>query len=412
MTSRERLLAAIRHETPDHTPLYSWVFGFEPAPQWRWDKSGKPVKYWYSGRLEHLHRLPQTWDITCDFKRVDAWLALGVDDVLDVSIPWSLPPEVTWRDSESPAGREDAQYPVMTREYQTPAGVLRHSVRRTGEDPGAGWVVQPPDVPLIEDFNIPRAVHHLVSGPEDVAKIQWVYRPPDASQRVWVQQRMAQVRSFAEKRGVLVQAWSAFGMDAAVWFTGAEGAVMLCMEHPEAFQALMRTIHETDKARTTLALENGADMVCQRGWYSSTDFWSPSIFKQYLKPQITELAAMAHARGKLFAYVMTTGVMTLGPDLMEAGVDLLYYLDPVQDHVDLAQAKQRFGGRMAVAGGINSSITLSQGSPQEIRAAVHAALSVYGRGDGFILSPVDALFPDTPWQNVQIMIEAWKQASA
>ena len=121
------------------------------------------------------------------------------------------------------------------------------------------------------------------------------------------------------------------------------------------------------------------------------------------------LAAMAHHKGKLFAYVMTTGVMTLGTDLMEAGVDLLYYLDPVQDRVDLAQAKQRFGGRMAVAGGINSSITLGKGSPQEIRDAVKAALSVYGRGGGFILSSVDALFPDTPWQNVRTMIEAWKE---
>ena len=409
MTSRERMLAAIRHESVDHVPLYAWVFGFKPLARLQWQRDGRRREHWYTRRLEHLHTLPQAWDLADDFQRVDAWLALGVDDVLDVSIPWSVAPEVTWKDSESPAGREDVQYPVMTREYQTPAGVLRHSVRRTGEDPGAGWVVQPPNVPLIEDFNIPRAVHHPVSGPEDVAKIQWVYRSPDASQRAWVQQRMGQVRSFAEKRGVLVQAWSAFGMDAAVWFAGAEGAVMLCLEHPVAFQALMRTIHETDKARTALALENGADMVCQRGWYSSTDFWSPSIFKQYLKPQIAELAAMAHARGKLFAYVMTTGVMTLGPDLMEAGVDLLYYLDPVQDRVDLAQAKQRFGGRMAVAGGVNSSITLGTGSPQEIRDAVHAALSVYGRDGGFILSPVDALFPDTPWPSVQTMIEAWKE---
>lgn len=412
MNSRERMLAAIRHETPDHTPLYSWVFGFQPAPDWGWANAGRPVCHWYTGRLEHLHRLPQPWTLSDDFRRVDAWLALGVDDVLDVSIPWSLAPEVTWRDSETSAGAEDARYPVMTREYQTPDGTLRHAVRRTGENPGAGWVVQPPDVPLIEDFNIPRAMHHPVSGPEDVEKIEWVFRPPDAAQRLWVQERLAHVRNFAEKRGVLAQAWSAFGMDAAVWFAGAEGAVLLCLEHPAAFQTLLNIIHATDMARTALALENGADMVCQRGWYSSTDFWSPAIFKQYLKPHIAELAALAHARGKLFAYVMTTGVMTLGCDLMEAGVDLLYYVDPVQDRVDMAQAKQLFGGRMAVAGGINSSITLGQGSAREIRDAVQSALSVFGRAGGFILSPVDALFPDTPWRSVRAMIEAWKLASA
>ena len=118
---------------------------------------------------------------------------------------------------------------------------------------------------------------------------------------------------------------------------------------------------------------------------------------------------MAHERGRLMAYVMTTGVMTLGQDLMDAGVDLLYYVDPCQDHVDLAGARRLFGGRMAVAGGINGSITLGKGSAREIRAAVRDALSVFGRAGGFILSPVDALFPDTPWQNVRIMIEAWKE---
>lgn len=409
MTSRERMLATLRHETPDHTPLYSWVFGFEPALQWQWLESGKPVERWYSGRLEHLHTLPQAWDVGHDFKRVEAWLSLGVDDVLDVSIPWCQAPEVTWEDSESPIGVADAQYPVMTREYQTPVGALCHSVRRTGEYPGAGWVDQPRHVPLIEDFNIPRATRHLVVGPGDVAKIPWLYRPPNAVQRAGVEQRMSEVKAFAHQKGVMVQAWSAFGMDAAVWFAGVEGAIMLCLEHPDAFYALMNAIHETDKARTRLALEMGVDMICQRGWYSSTDFWSPAIFKQYLKPHIAELAAMAHAQGKLMAYVMTTGVMTLGKDLMEAGVDLLYYVDPGQDHVNLAEARRQFGGRMAVAGGINSSITLSKGSTQEIRAAVREALSVYGREGGFILSPVDALFPDTPWRNVQTMIEAWKE---
>ena len=70
--------------------------------------------------------------------------------------------------------------------------------------------------------------------------------------------------------------------------------------------------------------------------------------KTHSKPEtlgIAELAATAHAKKKLFGYVMTTGVMTLGKDLMEAGVDLLYFVDPVQDHVDLEEAKKCSGRR-------------------------------------------------------------------
>ena len=402
------MLAAIRGERPDHIPLYCWVFGFAPAERLRWSEGGKERRHWFTARMEHLHTLPEPWGIEDDFRRVDAWLSLGVDDVLDVSVPWSISGEVRYTDKRLPAGAEDATYPVLVREYETPDGPLRHAVRETGEDQEPGWVVQPDHVPVIEDFNIPRAVEHLVSSPEDIAKVGWVFQGPNAEQTEWLAQRMARVAGFARERGVLVQGWPAFGIDAVVWMTGAEGAIMLCMEHPGAFAELLDIVHDVDKKRTALALKHGVDMVVQRGWYSSTDFWSPRIFREYFKPRIAELAGMAHGAGRLFGYVMTTGVKTLGADLMEAGVDLLYYVDPVQDHVDLAEARALFKGGMAVAGGVNTGVTLTNGSQAEIESAVKEAMGVFGEGGGFILSPVDALFPDTPWRNVETMIEAWR----
>jgi uroporphyrinogen-III decarboxylase len=221
-------------------------------------------------------------------------------------------------------------------------------------------------------------------------------------------ERMALVGPFARDRGVLTQAWAAFGADALVWLAGVENAVLLGMEHAEAFEALLDIIHAADQARVALAARHDVDVIAQRGWYSSIDFWSPRIFKRSFKPRIAELASLAHASGKKFAYVMTTGVATLGAELMDAGVDLLYYVDPGQDRVDLDWARRTFAGRMAVAGGVNSSLDLAPGDAGVIRAAVQAALRAFGDRGGFILSPVDALFPDTPWSGVQAMIEAWK----
>jgi len=105
---------------------------------------------------------------------------------------------------------------------------------------------------------------------------------------------------------------------------------------------------------------------------------------------------------------MTTGIMPMLPMLKEANIDLLYFVDPVQDKVDLKILKQRLGGQFALAGGVNSSITLGKGSPEEICRAVHTAVETLGPTN-FILSPVDALFPDTPWENVKIMIDAWRE---
>lgn len=408
MNSRDRILAAWNGQPADHVPLTTWCFGFHPPPHLRWERDGIERKYWYSLRMEHIHTLPQPWDLDDDFRRVLAWQSLGVDDLLDVSVPWSVDPEVTWRDSRIPAGSA-ADCPVLVREYKTPAGRLRHAVRQTGEDPGPGWVIQPEYVPLFEDYNIPRGVKHAVGGPEDVPIIRHLYCPPDAAAREWFTARMQEVKSFADAHGIAVQAWSAFGMDGIVWMTGVEGAVMLAMDHPQAFGQLVEIVAEADLGRTELAAATpGVDMVVERGWYSSTDFWSPRLFDAFVYPHVKALAEVAHRHGKKFGYVMTTGVERLGPRLADAGVDVLYFVDPVQDRLPLEKARDLLSERMTLVGGTNA-LSLASGDPQRIRDEVRRAVEVLGPTHRFILHPVDAIFPDTPWAGVETMIEAWRE---
>jgi hypothetical protein len=387
------------------------MFGFTAPKHLRWTKDGREVKHWYTGRMEHLHELPVSWDLENEFRKIDAWLSLDVDDMTQVSVPWAHDESVTWRDSKLPQGTDGSAYPILVREYDTPAGSVRHAVRQTNEDVGPGWVTQPDYVPLFEDFNIPRGVEHLVSQPEDVDKVRWLYQGPDAAGEAWLADRMAQLVPFAQERGLMMQAWAGYGVDAAVWLAGAEGAIMLYMDHRGAFKELLDIIQTADMQRIRAVLHYDVDMVVSRGWYSSTDFRSPRIFKELFTPKIAEMAALAHEHGKLFGYVMTTGVMPLGRELIDAGVDLLYYVDPEQADLDMSEARELFGGHLAVAGGINSAMTLAGGSAAEIRSLVKSAIEAFGRDGGFILSPVDTLFPDTPPANVEIMIAAWRKCA-
>ncbi len=411
MNSKERMHCAWNGKKPDHVPLTTWCFGLPAPAALRWTSGNREVRYWYSKRMEHLHTLPFAWELEDDFKRALAWQSLGVDDVLDVSVPWSIDPRVSWKDGRRPAQAPE-QYPVLIREYQTPKGPLRHEVRQTGEEQGEGWVIQPETVPLIEDFNIPRAVHHVVSAPEDVARLSFCYRPPDASAREWFAQRMQRVEEFRNKNGIPVQAWTGFGMDAIVWFCGTEGAIMLALDHPKEFGELFQAVTETDDARTELAAAHpGVDLVVERGWYSSTNFWSPALFDQFVFPHVRTLARTAHRHGKKLGYVMTTGVEILGPRLVEAGVDVLYFvdpLDPVQKGLSLEKIRDLLSGSMTLVGGI-SSILLSNRDEAAIDRGVKRALDVLGPTNRFILHPVDAVFPDTPWESVERLIESWKR---
>jgi len=164
-------MAAIYGEDHDHVPLTTWCFGPAAPPDLQWVGDGEQVEHWYSLRMEHIHTLPLPWRLADDFRRVMAWQSLGVDDVLDVSVPWGTHPAVGVRDAVYPA----EPGPIMERIYETPAGVLRHAVRKTREELPTGWVVQPARVPLIEDFNIPRAAVKAL-GPTQ----RFILHPVDA----------------------------------------------------------------------------------------------------------------------------------------------------------------------------------------------------------------------------------------
>ena len=182
------------------------------------------------------------------------------------------------------------------------AETLRHAVRQSGEDQGAGWVIQPDHVPLIEDFNVPRAVQHPVSSAEDVERIGYLYGGPDGEAKSWFSERIEEVGRFAAAEGFAVQAWSAFGIDAVVWFTGVQDAILLAFDQPEAFGRLVDRVAAADLARSELAAADPrVDLVVQRGCYSSTDFWSPALLEHFLFPRLPELAETVHHRGKRLA---------------------------------------------------------------------------------------------------------------
>jgi uroporphyrinogen-III decarboxylase len=198
-------------------------------------------------------------------------------------------------------------------------------------------------------------------------------------------------------------------MDAAVWLSGTENAILLAMDEPKTFGELMDIITEADLGRTELAASNpGVDMVVERGWYSSTDFWSPRLFDKFVYPHIEKLAEIAHKHGKKFGYVMTTGVAKLGPRLADAGVDVLYFVDPVQDTISLEEARDLLGQRMTLVGGTNA-LSLASGDRQRIEDEIKHAIDVLGPTNRFILHPVDAVFPDTPWEGIEQMIEMWQK---
>ena len=174
---------------------------------------------------------------------------------------------------------------------------------------------------------------------------------------------------------------------------------------------LLDIVQEYDKRTTALLLDTPAEFITRRGWFEGTNFWSPALYRRFFQPRFTEWTDLVHQAGKLTGYSVSTGFMPLLDIFVEIGYDAHFHIDPVQGGigVDLRKVKSVFDQKIAVIGGVNSAITLGSGTRQEIRQAVFDAVQILAAGGGLVITPVDCIFSKTPWENVEILIEAWEE---
>ena len=356
------------------------------------------------------HELPSiTWRV--QEERAQALLALGLDDTL-MMVPAAYPEE------DGMPGRYVApgiptrltrqvwpsqRYPLLIKEYETPKGVLRQVVWQT-EDWKEG-----DDVNIFSDLNMPRSQEYLASGPADLEKLAYLFPPPSAAQIESFRERARALKAVARRQGVLLECGWVAVTDALFWLCGVQPLLTAAMDDPSYVRALLRLLYDWQKPQIELALEEGAEVIVHRGWYETTRFWSPRLFRELIKPLLREEIDLVHSAGAKFRYIMSTGITPLLDEFVDLGIDAFTGVDPVQDDLDFEVVKSKLKGKMAIWGGINGTVTLGLGSPDEIREAVDRAIYTFAPGGGFALSPVDQIFDHTPWENVEIMLERWRE---
>ena len=128
-------------------------------------------------------------------------------------------------------------------------------------------------------------------------------------------------------------------------------------------------------------------------------------------PRLKAEVDLAHERGARFGYICSSGTRPMLDAYLEAGIDVLIGVDPIQGtFTDMPLMRKKLAGRVCLWGGVSGAVTVEMGTEQDVRAAVRETIRTLGR-DGFILSPVDNLTVDAPrtWQNVDHLIDEWQQ---
>jgi hypothetical protein len=155
------------------------------------------------------------------------------------------------------------------------------------------------------------------------------------------------------------------------------------------------------------------DLIVRRGWYETTEFWTPEAYRRIIYPTIKREVDLVHEAGKKYGYIITSAFLPIIDDILASGIDVLIGLDPAQGKgTEMHEVKRRFSEKgRCLWGGVSGAITVELGTEDETEAAVKDALFTLGEGGGFILSPVDNIRENTQnaWRNTYRFIEAWKR---
>jgi len=391
MSSRQRMLAAIKRDGPDHLPFSPYI---GQGPWW-------PEPLFWRDQVERAHKM----------------LALGLDPTIDIWLPDPQPhPEVkikTWRETQ---GADT----LLTKEYHTPAGVLRQVVRETKDwcHPIHGpwipttWGIEKRDhfgMDLFDDWNISRRVEPWVKGWEDLDKLRYIIRPIQGVQLDEWRIDSERARQVASDLDLLTVARRTIVGDAFQWFCDIPWFMIQLYDDPAFVDAFLDIFQEWSLRQVELALDAGVDVVQYRGWYESPTFWGPVGWEKYLAPRIQTQAEQAHTAGKLHSYLNPEGAGLYAEALATVNTDVLQLVDPRMLHKGtLSDLFNTLGEKKAFWGGVNGEVELQSQDPDMIDEAVRQAVEALGHRGGLILSAF--IFPEmTPTQSILYMIEAWKR---
>jgi uroporphyrinogen decarboxylase len=144
-------------------------------------------------------------------------------------------------------------------------------------------------------------------------------------------------------------------------------------------------------------------------WGSQTGLMiSLNMWRKFFKPHYRRIFDEIHRLGRDIIFHSCGNVMSIIPDLIDLGVDVL---DPVQPGaMKIEEVARQFGGRISFCGGIDDQ-RLEAYTPEEVKEVVRRTAGTLGSpfGNGYIGAPANMVPPTVPFENLEALLEAFHE---
>jgi len=371
VTPRERLLTALRRETPDRVPM--------PLRMWKF------LRKYYShidGVIARLLRAHEEFGI-------DIWYS-GAGPPLPCFSPTAAP----WRDDVDVEMTHEIRgnKNYWTRTIHTPEGDL-HDVKRAMivvEGSGAG-----PEIvePLVKDLK------------RDLPLMRYMQPDPGKIDLSVAKEMERQI----DDRGLF--AASAYSPIDCRDMMRPDAFMMLYHDDRGAFREMVEIGAEAMMGETRRMLEAGFEVLQNWWFYASPSYgWSPRIYEEMFLPHLVRQVDLVHRYGATYVYY-DDGRMSRFMDMYaSAGIDALMTLTPPSMGDAIPEVvKPKYGGRIALMGGIDAVNEVYLSNPRDIREMVKRRLDVYKPGGGYIMDGSNSLVYETPPENVRALADAGRE---
>jgi uroporphyrinogen-III decarboxylase len=376
MSSRERVLAAIRRQPVDYVPcapLFNPLYAAQRrgrAWNFPWDPSSDGVEYLVT--------------------------VLGVDPVIgDWWLGWFYP-------EDSVKSRVWQEGALLHKAYDTPSGVLHAAIAFNELWPFGQ------DIPFFHDF-LGHYVEPWLKSEPDLACLRHILLPPRT------QEQVAQVRAAFRARKALADRFQlattatvGSGLTSALWMFGAEGLGLLTLDDPGLVQAYLDLAHQWALPMIEILLDCGVDIIQRTGFYETCDYYSPAMLERFLGEALRQEIEIVHQAGRPYSYILYSGVMPMLDYLARLDFDCMSSLDIAFDNVDLLAVNAKLGDRRSFWTGPSNTFHMYATDPEVVRQAVRDVFAAFGR-TGLIVTACSSAHPMMPWESTLAMVDEWKK---
>lgn len=187
------------------------------------------------------------------------------------------------------------------------------------------------------------------------------------------------------------------------------GLFNLCMwlnENPAFIHHLIQTMCEWNTKIGSNLIKTGVDaVIIHDDWgMNQATFVSPEQWKKFVLPYITEQVKTLSDQGVPVILHSDGNLNTIMDEIVKLKISAL---NPLQRNanMNIADIKNKYGDRVALIGNISTTLTLSQGNPDDVELEVLECLRDAAPEGGYILAPDHSFHSGIPHENISMVIE-------